>query len=498
MSLKPYDSVDIRVGMERVTFEVDAAPYRGGPDFSAEALDELAEARQTDPESYGLLLREKAFREGASEGFARLMEFGRRSRIRLRIDVKAPALHRLWWECLFDEGTPLPLGMATYTPLSRYLEVFKPVPPAVPKPPLRLLVVLCNPEDLGRDRWRELPPLKPEVEWDTMDKALAEFDEKELIVEHHEGAASLGAIRERLQDGRFHILHIIGHGFMAEDGTGHLLLEGRDGKNDRKASLMAEDQLAALVNGLEELRLVVLAACHSAERSDASAFQGLAPAMVRAGVPAVVAMQDLVQQATAQTFALRFYGSLAKSTSTQGFVDAAVNMARDQINIECRQHNRSNWQWPMPVLFLRGHGRLLERVSTPRRSKGIPGGNRRARAVDGERSSFAEPTKAAPSKVIKLPRNQLPPREPQPADITVISQLLREIGSDLALIDLVCAYAAVEVHEQMALPQKLLALKAHAVEHGMVEELLAYVQSLGSALRASPITRPGPGGVVAS
>ena len=40
------------------------------------------------------------------------------------------------------------------------------------------------------------------------------------------------------------------------------------------------------------LRLVFLASCQTATTSPADAFRGLAPQLIHAGVPAVLAMQD--------------------------------------------------------------------------------------------------------------------------------------------------------------------------------------------------------------
>ena len=74
----------------------------------------------------------------------------------------------------------------------------------------------------------------------------------------------------------------------------------------------------------DKLRLVFLASCQTATRSPADAFRGFAPALVAAGTPAVLAMQDRVPVDTAQEFARCFYKQLLQ----HGQVDLAGNQAR--------------------------------------------------------------------------------------------------------------------------------------------------------------------------
>jgi hypothetical protein len=77
----------------------------------------------------------------------------------------------------------------------------------------------------------------------------------------------------------------------------------------------------------DRLRLVFLASCQTATRSPADAFRGLAPQIVAAGVPAVVAMQDLVPIDTARQFSTTFY----KELMDHGTVDLASNEARSAV-----------------------------------------------------------------------------------------------------------------------------------------------------------------------
>ena len=71
-------------------------------------------------------------------------------------------------------------------------------------------------------------------------------------------------------------------------------------------------------------QLIFLASCQTATRSPADAWRGLAPQLISAGVPTVLAMQDLVPTNTASTFSRIFYQQLLES----GLVDLASNAAR--------------------------------------------------------------------------------------------------------------------------------------------------------------------------
>jgi len=89
--------------------------------------------------------------------------------------------------------------------------------------------------------------------------------------------------------------------------------------------------------------VVYLAACQSATRSTSDAFMGLGPKLIRAGVPAVVAMQDRVQIQTARKFGRVFYEQLVRHR----IVDLAANQARAALLAE--EHT----DLVVPVLFMR-------------------------------------------------------------------------------------------------------------------------------------------------
>jgi hypothetical protein len=72
--------------------------------------------------------------------------------------------------------------------------------------------------------------------------------------------------------------------------------------------------------------------CSSGKVDEARAFQGLAPQLVRAGVPAVVAMQYPLADDAAMAFAEEFYRRLCMGENS-GRVDVAVTYARNLLAI---------------------------------------------------------------------------------------------------------------------------------------------------------------------
>ena len=149
-----------------------------------------------------------------------------------------------------------------------------------------------------------------------------------------------------------------------------LLLEEED--TDSYEGVSDEDIVGKLA-GVEEDRmpqLVFLAACDSAKRPEdaISAFVGLGPRLVEAGVPAVVAMQDKVDMRIARDLTSSFYRELFQ----HGQVDRALNTAR------AKWFKVEEFGWAIPVLFLRlTDGRLFAEPELPSHS------SERARRTNG-------------------------------------------------------------------------------------------------------------------
>jgi hypothetical protein len=89
-------------------------------------------------------------------------------------------------------------------------------------------------------------------------------------------------------------------------------------------------------------QLIFLAACESGQQSTNNAFAGMGPALVRAGCPAVICMQEKVENEVARRFGQVFFQSVLE----YGCIDLATNRARAALL-------ENQWaQWAIPVLYM--------------------------------------------------------------------------------------------------------------------------------------------------
>jgi CHAT domain-containing protein len=91
-----------------------------------------------------------------------------------------------------------------------------------------------------------------------------------------------------------------------------------------------------------QLRLIVLSACWSGSVGGETVFGGLAPSLIQAGVPAVVATQLPISVDAARKFMQGFYRALVRFET----IPAAMNAGRIRI-FERTQ------EWFIPTLYLR-------------------------------------------------------------------------------------------------------------------------------------------------
>ena len=262
-------------------------------------------------------------------------------RIRLRIDPGAAELHALPWE-LMHSGQAM-LSAQAETPFSRFLPIFLPWSGPVEERPIRVLVAISNPDDLGT---LQQAPVDVDLERKTLLDALGDVDPGELELDFLETLVTLERLEETLRGsaqggGGYHVLHYVGHGIYNEPrGQAFLYMQSEDGNTDP----VPDDALSGML-ARQQVRpwLVVLAACQSASRSTSDAFAGLGPKLIKVGVPAVVAMQETVSVETARKFSATFYPRLL----AHGYVDQAVNEARSTLLTAGRPDAA------VPVLFMR-------------------------------------------------------------------------------------------------------------------------------------------------
>lgn len=256
--------------------------------------------------------------------------------LRIRLRIEPPELHAIPWEACYDAETATFLACDPRTPIVRYLlGTFKRGKLAAERR-LKVLVAAASPAGL--------PALQIADEFARIAQALDDLTGR---VEVRPVVASLDALQNALLDGP-DVVHFIGHGGFDEVAGGFLVFDdGHGGPQTVDAEV-----LAVYLRG-SSVRLVVLSACDSARTDPTDSFAGVAPRLVQAGVPAVVAMQSFLPDPLAPAFTAAFYRALVDGRP----VDAAVTAGR----VALFGHAPTEAHWSIPVLYLAaGDGILWE------------------------------------------------------------------------------------------------------------------------------------------
>jgi hypothetical protein len=345
-----YENFDLTITRTGSAYAVRAAYAHGGEEKSAEA--ELNLVKEADvkallvsldtlsgdldqAEKVGRLMWERLFYPDIWPLFIAAKSDAKNrsdSGLRIRLRIEPPEIGMLPWEYCFDRNHNF-LVLDPELPIVRYIDQsFIPDDVLAPKP-ARVLLASASPSDMdsvdaageAEHIYNELQPL---------------VESGELVIKHL-NPATRENFQSELVRFRPHVLHFIGHGeFDLDSGKGALILEGEDGK----ASPLSSRQLAALMKN-KETRVIILNACKSAAFDENNAFMGLAPALVRAAVPAVIAMQFAMPDDTAARFAREIYHYLAMGLP----LDRAITEAR----IHLYTYGEENIFWAIPVLFMR-------------------------------------------------------------------------------------------------------------------------------------------------
>ena len=254
--------------------------------------------------------------------------------VRLRISAGAGEIAALPWEFMADPDSG-PLAMLD-APIARYLPQPTPLPTLHATLPLKVLLTGAQTPP-QTDIERELKAVQAALE------GLGEHVKIQL--EPHLTAATL---RERLRE-EFHIWHFVGHGGFDQAGkTAQLLFEDASGDADAISAM----ELNIMLNR-SGIRLVVLNACDSGKLA-IEPFRSIAPALIRAQIPAVVAQQFKVPEEATREFVTDFYRSLASGLP----IDACITEGRKAVMNSC---GLGQADWGIPVLYTRmASGRLFD------------------------------------------------------------------------------------------------------------------------------------------
>ncbi|MGW5239098.1 CHAT domain-containing protein [Monashia sp. NPDC004114] len=270
-----------------------------------------AEARVVDVKDYGRRLGDallagevaRAFRESLTTATSQ----GKDLRLRLRLDA-VPDLDPVPWEYLYDTRLDRFLALSQETPVVRLIDSADRPPAVEVEPPMRVLVMISSPSDMP-----ELAVEREEQLLRATTGDLVKAGQLEIVVLED---ATLTSLQRALLDD-YHVFHFIGHGgFDQQAQEGVLVLEREDGTAHRVSGV----RLGTLLHDARGLQLAVLNACEGARTSGRDAFSGVGQALVRQGLPAVVAMQTEISDRAALVFSHEFYYFLSRGLG----IDAAI------------------------------------------------------------------------------------------------------------------------------------------------------------------------------
>lgn len=309
--------------------------------ISIEQLKGLGQALAESllPPTVRHMLSQSLARLGAGEG------------LRLRLVLDDARVANLPWEYVYWSHTGEADGLDGFLALDPRLSLVRheamPVAPAPLRAgwPLRLVVGLAAP--------RDLPALDLEAERTLIEEALGGVHGVEVICVDHLTVPRLEAACQNA-----HIFHFAGHANFVWDreereGVGLVYLE-----DDYGERLPLPVHHLALTLRAAGVRLAVLGGCETGRRDGVNIWTGVAPALMRVGIPAAVAMQYTVYDEAAVAFARRFYQALAAGLS----LDEAVVAGRLAM---LNQGAPGDVEWGVPVLYMRSaDGIIFPEVTT--------------------------------------------------------------------------------------------------------------------------------------
>jgi hypothetical protein len=267
---------------------------------------------------------------------------GKRLRVQLSFQAGAADLASWPWEFLYrdlgnDNGyffaTNIDLVLSRYVPLSEARQSLKPE-----ESPLRILVVIVRAEDEGT------------VSANDVIVAIEKLKEKYPVLIETWDQPTLEEFEDKLEEVKPHVLHIISHGrFNKLEKRGEIALLN---PKDKTAQWYEEIGFAEHFKRMSRIpHLLFLHLCEGGQVGKGEfdiSFGGLAPRLISAGIPAVVAMQYPIKNEAAKVFCRAFYGELAKGES----VDNAVQEGRYKLT-QADTEAHSNRVFGTPVLYMR-------------------------------------------------------------------------------------------------------------------------------------------------
>lgn len=272
-----------------------------------------------------------------------------KSHLRLRLDIRDYELMLIPWEILHNGEYHL--AMYGRRPIVRTLYDVPVVKPAALKRPLKFLLVVSQPAD-------DKPLAAASHEAEIVAESLKPLIEARIFAPPVRlDSPTLEGLQTELRKG-YDILHFIGHGMLKKE-TGFLVLENEGGQ----ARSVESEKLSYYLRDTD-LRLLFFNACQTATPAQEDPMLGVGFTAIKAGVPAVVAMQGPIIDEVAAHFALSFYRTLAEDFP----VEFCMSEARKAL---MGDSSSAYADWAIPVLFSNASEGRLWRASA-RRAKRLP------------------------------------------------------------------------------------------------------------------------------
>ncbi|MEO8673156.1 MAG: CHAT domain-containing protein [Tahibacter sp.] len=200
---------------------------------------------------------------------------------------------------------------------------------------IRVLFVSADPMDQAGVDWSEIKAV--------LDRTLVAQMPGEATIDVVEGATRAGLL-DILARRNFDVFHFFGHGDL-RGGVGHLVLQ--DSKTGKSDFLSAEDLAVALAG--KGVQLAMLSACLSGAGKYDDDFGLIATALIRAGIPAVVANQYSIPIKSIAPFVGAVYTLLAQGAG----IDQAVANGRValKVGLAGTTGNNAVLEWGIPTLY---------------------------------------------------------------------------------------------------------------------------------------------------
>ncbi len=270
--------------------------------------------------------------------------------LRLRLGLKGTRLPRLPWEVLHEGDRPLATGIEVA--FSRYQLgterkrlVTKRSSGATNRLPcesdqtLKILMVIASPSD------QETLELSQEANHLKNELSRRPFNSSrkiELDILEQPGREQL---TQALEQGQYQVFHYAGHSNLGESGGDLYLVSNKTGLTE---TLTGDDLAGLLANN--NVQMAVFNSCRGAYTAtsngqDNRKERNLAEALVKRGIPAVLAMAERIPDEVALTLTRLFYRNLNQDYP----IDLSLSRARQGL---ISAYGSNQLYWALPVLYL--------------------------------------------------------------------------------------------------------------------------------------------------